>query len=149
MKQLLLITTLITLLAACTREREFTAYTTIDWQGWPYGSPVEYVVHIPDSTATGMLSLSLTHDNNYPYSNLWLEISYRDGEQPHCDTVNIEMCDVYGRWYGKGLPGHYQLTHRLIDRPVLLHDSDVVTIRHIMRVDTLPSISQVGIGFAY
>ena len=149
MRKLLLITILTTLLAGCTGKREFTAYNSIDNTGWAYSMPLDYTIELPDSMATGLLSLSLTHDNNYPYSNLWLEVSYPDGEQ-HCkDTVNIEMCDVYGRWYGKGLPGHYQLTHPLINKPITLHDSDVVTVRHIMRVDTLHNISQAGVGFAY
>lgn len=92
--------------------------------------------------------VTLTHDNSYSYSNLWLEIVYTDDARiEHTDTVNIEMCDVFGNWYGTGLPGHYQLTDTLSRKPVSLADSSVVKVRHIMRVDTLTGISQIGIRY--
>ena len=44
------------------------------------------------------------------------------------------------------MPGHYQFTDTLLGRPLTLADSSRISVRHIMRVDTLRGISQVGIS---
>lgn len=133
---------------SCGRSGEYTGYYEIEPSGWPYGDVLEYTVSLGDSAALRPMLLTLTHDNSYNYSNLWLEVRYTErGGGAHVDTVNVEMCDVYGNWYGNGLPGHYQLVDTLSVRPVALADSSVVSVRHIMRVDTLTGISQIGIRY--
>ncbi|MDE6448879.1 MAG: gliding motility lipoprotein GldH [Muribaculaceae bacterium] len=133
---------------SCGRSGEYTGYHEIEPSGWPYGDVLEYTVSLRDSVALRPMLLTLTHDNSYNYSNLWLEVRYTErGGGAHVDTVNVEMCDVYGNWYGNGLPGHYQLVDTLSVRPVALADSSVVCVRHIMRVDTLTGISQIGIRY--
>lgn len=139
---------LILAVTSCTDGREYTGYKNISIQGWSYSDNCDYVVITGDSVSSRYLLVAITHDNSYEYSNLWLEVSYEDNlAQRHVDTVNVHMCDSYGNWYGKGLPGHYQLTDTLVKHRVSLKDSAKVTVRHIMRVDTLTGISQVGIRF--
>lgn len=133
---------------ACGRSGEYTGYHEFTPSGWPYGENCDYVVRIGDQAASRPLLVTLTHDNSYNYSNLWLEVSYTDAHKvKHVDTVNVGMCDVYGNWYGSGLPGHYQLTDTLSRGCISLTDSSLVSIRHIMRVDTLTGISQIGIRY--
>lgn len=131
----------------CTGGHKYSGYSNIDPSGWCYGETCDFTVALPDSVATGYMLLSLTHDNSYAYSNLWVEVTYDSGSRHMVDTVNVPMCDAYGNWYGKGMPGHYQLTDTITLRPVTLTDSSRVTVRHIMRVDTLRGISQVGLEF--
>jgi len=141
-------TVLLVVTVACTGAGGYTGYKEIPDTGWPYGDDCDYAVSTGDSVATGRLLLSITHDNSYEYSNLWVEVTYDDADNVHhVDTVNVAMCDALGNWYGKGLPGHYQFTDTLTRHAVALADSSVVKVRHIMRVDTLTGISQIGIRF--
>lgn len=145
-----LLTVILILIAtatSCTGGYQYIGYHDIPESGWPYGQQFDYTLSTKDSTMPGNLTLFITHDNSYEYSNLWLEISYKNSDNNQVvDTFNIEMCDSYGNWFGKGIPGHYQLAKQLTSRPVSIPDSNVISIRHIMRVDTLRSISQIGIG---
>ncbi|MDE5634733.1 MAG: gliding motility lipoprotein GldH [Muribaculaceae bacterium] len=143
-----IIALLLVVAISCGRSGEYTGYHEIKPSGWAYGDGLEYTVSVGDSMALRPMLLTLTHDNSYNYSNLWIEVRYTErGGEVHVDTVNVEMCDVYGNWYGNGLPGHYQLVDTLSRGPVSLADSSVVSVRHIMRVDTLTGISQIGIRY--
>lgn len=139
------------LMSSCGNNGEYTGYEDVPITGWPYGERLDYTVKIAgDTVATGDLELTLTHDNSYEYSNLWVELSYRaPSGSVIVDTVNIPMCDAYGNWYGRGLPGFYQLSHHVDRQPVTLADSCTVSVRHIMRVDTVRGISRVGIRYKY
>lgn len=133
--------------AGCTGSHEFTGYRNIGNEGWCYGDRFNYNVDLVDTVSTGHILLSVTHDNSYEYSNLWLEVTYVDAGNECVDTMNLVMCDALGNWYGQGLPGHYQITDTVTRHPVTLTDSGLVTVRHIMRVDTIKGISQIGIEF--
>lgn len=108
--------------------------------GWLYGDTV--VIRLGTQTDAPAPALALRHTDEYPYRNLWLEISQElDSATTLRDTVNIELCNAYGRWYGNGFGGSYQIAFPL-PRNVSVHE---VCIRHIMRVDTLRGITDVGI----
>ena len=60
------------------------------------------------------------------------------------DTLDIRLADVYGRWLGSGFGASYQ--REVTVSPAAVVDiTRPVALRHIMRVDTLQGIEQVGI----
>lgn len=142
----LIILILVATVSSCTGGYKYSDYREVAPEGWPYGERFDYTVTGRDSVFTGMLMVSLTHDNSYEYSNIWLEVTVPGDSSVMVDTVNVTLCDPYGNWYGNGMPGHYQFTDTLIATPLTLADSSRITVRHIMRVDTLRGISQVGIS---
>lgn len=108
--------------------------------GWAYGDTV--VIRLDAPADAPAPALAVRHTDGYPYRNLWLEVSQRiDSVTTLRDTVNIELCNAYGRWHGNGFGGSYQLAFPL-PRAVSAKE---VNIRHIMRVDTLRGITDVGI----
>ena len=133
--------------SACIRDGyQYTGYHNIEPRGWAYGSPLEFDISQAGAPVYGNIVISVTNDNSYPYRNLWLEVSYITPEGLHRDTVNVAMCDLYGNWYGNGLPGHYQLSDTITTTPVEFADSSTIKVRHIMRVDTIRGLSQVGLS---
>ena len=147
LKTVLLMSVIIAV-SACSRDGyQYTGYHNIGPHGWAYGSPLEFDVSQAPSPLVGNIIVSVTNDNSYPYRNLWLEVTYDSTDGARCcDTVNIAMCDLYGNWYGNGLPGHYQLSDTITVSPVTVADSSLIRVRHIMRVDTIRGISQVGLS---
>ncbi|MDE6491083.1 MAG: gliding motility lipoprotein GldH [Muribaculaceae bacterium] len=135
-------------LAACVPGRnDYSGFEHIPQAGWAYSAPVEFVAQPADSAVSGALTIAVRHSNSYPYSNLWLEVStYRGDKQVGRDTVNMRLADIYGRWLGHGLGTSYQITDTL-PRIVDLCRGDRIVMRHVMRVDTLPGIEQVGVSF--
>jgi len=119
-------------------------YTAVPRDGWRYGDTITFVPEHPgDSVKTADMVLSLRHTPDYPYSNVWLEVTV--AEPPRRDTVNVPLCDKYGHWYGNGIGVSYQLSHT-VARGVSHVTGTPVTVRHIMRADTLTGIEQLGIA---
>lgn len=142
-----LLASVIIAVSACSRDGyKYTGYHNIESSGWSYGTPFEFDLSGSSSPVSGDIIISVTNDNSYPYRNLWLEISYESIGGPCRDTVNVSMCDLYGNWYGNGLPGHYQLSDTVTASPVTFADSSVIRVRHIMRVDTVRGLSQIGLS---
>ena len=80
------------------------------------------------------------------YSNLWLEIAVTSGGKDiSADTVNLTLCDPYGRWLGKGFGGSYQI-EMPVARDIAIDSLTTLRVRHIMRSDTIIGIDQVGIS---
>ena len=130
--------------------RSYSNWSHLDPHGWAYGDtlsliPVDSTLPDNDSTLRAPLRLGVTHSATYPYSNLWLEVTYRSDRYVYRDTVNLELADIYGRWLGKGFGTALQ--HEITLTPHA--DIDVrqpVSVRHIMRVDTLRGIEMIGVS---
>lgn len=139
------------LLCACAQgERDYSRWANMPPEGWMYADtvsllPVDTSLTDNDSLVNGALKVALRHSNAYPFSNIWLELTYHsDGRRMMRDTVNIRLADVYGRWLGSGFGAAYQ--QEVVVSPSATIDlTKPVALRHIMRVDTLCGVDQVGI----
>ncbi len=148
MRNLLIITLLSLCLGSCLPgHNDYSDYQQLPIDGWVYNSPVTFTPTGEDSIAQGSLSLGLRHTNEYPYSNLYLEMAYEDTTgTSRLDTLNITMADRYGRWCGKGVGTDFQLIDTINPHFTRIAGSPI-RVRHIMRVDTLRGIDMVGIEF--
>ncbi len=127
----------------------FSGFATFGDNRWLYSEPVEMRVDtLRDSIAHGgTLLLSLRHTDGYEYSNIWLELSYMpDDSTVVADTLNVMLADVYGRWLGHGSGPSLQLTDT-VAKDFMLKRGMPLKLRHIMRLDTLTNIEQVGIVY--
>lgn len=132
-------------------ERDYSRWRNLPSEGWMYADtvslvPVDTALVGNDSVVTGGgLNVALRHSNDYPFSNLWLELTYIDANGGAVrDTVNVRLADVFGRWLGIGFGAEYQ-QEVLVSR-VNIDITKPVRLRHIMRVDTLRGIDQVGVS---
>lgn len=138
------------LLGACgSGKRDYSRWDHLPAKGWAYGDtisllPVDTTLSDNDSIVTGALEVALRHSSDYPYSNLWLEVTYHSERHMMRDTLDITLADVYGRWLGSGFGASYQQSV-LINPSAVIDVTRPVMVRHIMRVDTLQGIDQVGV----
>ena len=135
-------------LVACTSgHNSYSAYSTLPEDGWAYRDSLSFTPTDIDTVAEGQLIIGIRHSSSYPFANLWLELTYHpDSFIVERDTLCIELCDRFGRWYGKGLGASFQKADT-ISYPVRLMRGQPVGLRHVMRVDTLAGIEQAGIIF--
>ena len=56
------------------------------------------------------------------------------------------MADNYGRWHGDGIGSSFQYALP-VSKKITLYRGKPIKITHIMRVDKLPEIEQVGLLF--
>ena len=148
-----IIATVLMALTACgTLDDEQSQFVTMPDHGWRYNDTLSFVPLAADSTGpsevTGRIVIAVRHSAAYRYSNLWVELSYnREGDSvPARDTANIVLADVYGRWLGHGAGVSYVVTDTL-PRRYSVRDSASLSLRHIMRLDTVADIEQVGLIF--
>lgn len=131
--------------ASCSdRHSDYSRFVSLPENGWVYGDTVRIRPVGLDSADTRRLEVAVCNNNDYPYRNLWLEVSYRTDRGVIRDTVEMELADVYGRWLGKGIGTTYQTARKLAAR-FPLQDSTEIAVRHIMRADTLRGLEQVGL----
>ncbi len=130
----------------CGQPEEHGCFAAVDAQGWRYGDTLHlsFEPSGEDSIAEGRLAVVVRHSAAYAYSNIWLEVSYPPADSMKADTFNIRLADNYGNWFGKGLGLSYQLTDST-KRNLSLKTPSELSVRHIMRVDRLSDIEQIGL----
>lgn len=136
------------MLTACSSEPQYSEFHRLDPAGWAYGDTVSVSFPASDSIVTGTLCVALRHNNGYRFANLWLEITAPapDGGI-YRDTVNVPMADKFGRWYGGGFGTSFQLNDT-VARNLTIDMRRPLTVRHIMRLDTLTDIELIGLTFS-
>lgn len=133
-------------LAACSPAPERGSFKSVGPDGWAYADTVRLE---PDSAfaAAGPCAIAadVRHTGAYAFSNIWLELTYTpSGADTRRDTFDMRIADPLGRWLGKGVGVGNQKVDTLV-RNVSLDHRMPVTLRHVMRDDTLPGIEQAGI----
>lgn len=141
------------LLAACSyNPNDYSGFDSIDpEEGWCADRSFSYSPEISDSIAEGSLQLFVRHTNDYPYSNLWVEV---ESVQPadsgrtatRLDTFCIELADVYGKWHGSGIGTSFQRTVELSPRFTIMRGTSL-HLRHVMRPGRVTGLEQVGLIF--
>lgn len=112
---------------------------------WIYGDTLLYN-NGGDSITPGAdaLLFSVRHTNRYRFANLWIEVSYNTPDTVAADTFNIVLADDYGKWLGSGSGPVILKTDTLKLRSLPSADARF-GIRHIMRLEQLDDVEQIGI----
>lgn len=146
MKKALLAILLAIVLASCSTGSGYSGFSPVDPAGWAYGDTLYFTPEMPDSITAGSISVAVCHNDAYPYSRLYLEVLYPSGATMCRDTIEMTLCDPYGRWRGKHIGSTYQMVGNL-DEKIRVHRGTPFAVVHIMRDDTLRGIEQVGLNF--
>lgn len=116
-------------------------------RGWCFSDTLTLVLNHPDSLAAGRLAVGVTHAADYPYADLWLEVtSPGEADIPRRDTLCLTLADRNGRWKGHGIGTSFQVTDTMA-RPMVHRSGSPLMVRHIMRRDTIRGIDRVGLFF--
>ncbi|MDE6315874.1 MAG: gliding motility lipoprotein GldH [Muribaculaceae bacterium] len=134
--------------AACSRHADdYSRFHDIPDRRWGFYHHLIFDMTPEDSVVTGELQLVVRHTNDYPFSNLYLEMTCRQpGGATSCDTLSVELADIYGNWLGSGLGTSFQRAVT-VNPHFTVCDSAHIRLRHVMRVDPVPEIEQIGIIF--
>lgn len=145
-----IIAALSVLVSACGGKRAYSSWENLPTEGWLYTDtvsllPLDTTLIDNDSLVNGSVKIALRHSNEYPYSNIWLQLAYYDDRGlKTLDTVKMVLADAYGRWLGSGFSSGFQV-EKTVSRDARIDLTRPIELRHILRVDTLPGIEQVGI----
>ncbi|MFN3952543.1 MAG: gliding motility lipoprotein GldH [Thermaurantimonas sp.] len=138
----------ILLLAQCSERNVYHMdLVTID-QPMHKDSIVCFTFFVEDTSKVFTIKTILYYTDQYPFSNLYLErqILY-DSKKEYGDTANYILFDHLGKMTGKGFSNQKKLENLVGRGPLKFKNPGYYSLclQHLMRIDSLPGISRVGI----
>ena len=113
--------------------------------GWRYNRILRFN-SAGDTLSVNALVVTVRHTAAYPFANLWLEMKYEGTDTVHADTLNLILADKFGHWRGSGSGVTYQYSDTIIPRRRIRPGTPIL-LRHIMRLDTVPELRQLGLSY--
>ena len=129
------------------KHTSYSDFRSLGNQGWPATEPLEYVLKGVDSLAmpADIVYVTIRHNNDYRYCNLWLFVDYVYSDTVTTDTVECMLSDKFGKWYGSGFGASYERVVFACEAS-RLRDLRKIVGWNGMRDDTLRGISDVGLS---
>jgi gliding motility-associated lipoprotein GldH len=150
MKLIILLITVCTLFAGCTKLDVFEKNISIPHYQWQYNFQPGFDFTIDDTTALYNLFVVLRHTDAYSKNNIWLNI----GTQAPGDSsakyrrFDFSLGNDAGGWEGVGMDDIWEVRKPLVtggpvkfNKPGLYH----FTVSQIMRENPLTGIMSVGV----
>lgn len=136
----------IALLTACHTPPAYHNYRSVSVEGWESKDTLAFSIDSLPTEGTYVLSLGVRTAVNYPFQSLWVVVkqSWSTPLRQRIDTVACTTHDNHGNALGTGVARNQQLF--AVDTLQLpIGARGTIGIRHIMRRDLLPGVSDVGI----
>ncbi len=136
----------VALLSACTGNKVYDKYEHTPIAGWEKNDTLKY--QIPPVAQSGMYKaeLGLRINGSYPFMELTLIVDQTrfPSRSVKSDTLNCELIDRRGNSKGRGL-SYYQYHFKVTEMYLHAGDSLSISVRHDMKREILPGISDIGI----
>ena len=140
-------------LNACIPSNTFEKNISMPKNKWSRDFVPHLEFDINDTACYYNMYLTMRHTDNYPYSNIWLNIkTLAPGELKFVQTrTEIPLAQADGKWLGRGMNEIFEITdHQMpLQRNGMLKFNRVgryvVELQQIMRIDPLPEVMSVGI----
>lgn len=131
---------------SCNRKTVFYRYSHIPVSGWEKSDTLTFDIAAADASGKYKEEIGLRTNRIYPFVNLTLivEQTVMPSRDTHCDTLNCHLISADGQSEGYGV-GSYQYLFNLKDINLDKGDSLHIRIRHDMRREILPGITDVGV----
>jgi gliding motility-associated lipoprotein GldH len=114
---------------------------------WNKSNILRFGVPVTDTISSFNVIFSIRNNNNYSYSNLYLFVDTRSPMGiSRRDTIEVELSDSKGKWYGKGIGGIWQ-NKVYFKKNIRFPKSGgyIFSITHGMRDENLEGIIDLGI----
>lgn len=134
------------ILYSCNQQVVFSHYEHIDIGEWLKSDTLTFTVSdIPD-TASYQFQLGMRSTTDYPYTQLSLiaHVHTQTSSIDFVDTLHIDIADKKGNILGRG-KSFFQYDVPMPSMQLNAGDTLTVSIRHNMRHEHLPGISEVGV----
>ena len=143
----LLAAMLLLVLSACNRKFVYDRYLSTPISGWEKNDTLSYDIRPVSGTDTYDMWLGLRTSEAYPFTAITLIVEQHIYPKDTIvnDTVNCKLTDRHGNASGTGVNFHQ---YRFPVTELQLQDGDSIHIRvrHDMKREILPGISDVGIS---
>ena len=134
------------LLAACDRHTVYNRYEHTPVAGWEKNDTLVFNTEPMAQTGQYIEEIGLRINGSYPFTGLSLivEQTVYPSKDTRSDTLSCSLIDEDGNAKGRGV-SHYQYMFHLTTLKLNHGESLHIAIRHDMKREILPGISDVGI----
>ncbi len=134
------------LLTACKQKTVYNRYLHTSVTGWERNDTLFYTIPSMKEGGNYLEEVGIRINGDYPFLALTLIIEQtKVNEQVmQRDTLQCDLIDKQGRYKGKGI-SHYQNTFLLKTISLNKNDSLRIAIRHDMKREMLPGITDIGV----
>ena len=144
---LLIIIGLLHISSSCLRSNSFSFNEELPLEGWSKFHKPVFTAEITDTLNAYNILLSLRNSHEYPYRNIFLFITTSSPEGVSIkDTIEYQLADEKGSWYGKGLGDIHNLAVSYKSNILFPSAGEYIfKIEQGMRTDNLKGILDVGL----
>lgn len=141
-----LLAIVVVLLSSCNNATTYDHYVHTPLQGWEKNDTLNFKVPPVSESGLYALQLGLRIIPTYPFMGITLLVQHSDYQENNItiDTLNCKLVNTNGQTLGKGV-SYYQYNYQVTDVKLNAGDSILVRVRHDMKREILPGISDVGI----
>ena len=138
---------LLSVLSACNRKLVYDRYLSTPISGWEKNDTLSYDIRPVSGTDTYDMWLGLRTSEAYPFTAITLIVEQHIYPKDTIvnDTVNCKLTDRHGNASGTGVNFH-QYRFPITELQLQDGDSIHIRVRHAMKREILPGISDVGIS---
>ena len=137
--------TAMAVMSSCTGNKVYDKYQHTPISGWEKNDTLKF--EVPKMNANGVFAanLGLRINSSFPFMGLTLivEQTIYPSHLTRSDTINCQLIDKTGKSKGLGI-SYYQYNFALSHVSLNKGDSLVVKVRHNMKREILPGISDIG-----
>jgi len=143
----LLITILLLIVPACSSDSLYTDSVSMPGKTWELTHVPEFTFHITDTVNTTNVVFTIRTGSDYPFRNIYLFVTVESPDgKINTDTLEYDLADEKGNWYGKGLGDIHELDlpyRTNVYFPV--RGTYKFKIRHGMRIGDLKGVFDLGL----
>lgn len=133
-------------LGACNRSAVFSKYKSTSLAGWERNDTLTFEVKPVEAEMEIIETLGLRVNDSYPFKALCLIVDQTvfPERSTMSDTINCVLFNDDGKTKGSGV-SYYQFNYNLTNRRLAKGDSLLIMIRHNMKREIIPGVSDVGV----
>ena len=132
--------------ASCTGNKVYDEYQHTPITGWEKNDTLTFSVPRMAEAGYYASTVMLRINDGFPFVGLTLIVEQKviPGTEVKTDTVNCRLIDKGGNFNGQGVSYH-QYTFPITTMPLVPGDSLYISVRHDMKREILPGVSDLGI----
>jgi gliding motility-associated lipoprotein GldH len=138
---------LILLLSSCGKNVVFTDSVSMKGNTWGVSDVASFDFQVKDTVTSNSIFFIIRTGTSYPYRNIYLFVTTTaPGGNSITDTLQYDLADAKGNWYGKGFGDIHEL-----DLPYKTNiffpssGSWQIRVQHGMRIEDLKGVYDFGL----
>ena len=136
----------VALTTSCNDKKVYDQYKHTPLTGWEKNDTLTFSVPKMTEAATYSSELMIRINEGFPFMSVTMIVEQKviPSMDMRTDTVKCVLIDKKGNFNGQGI-NYHQYSFHINSRPLLAGDSLQINVRHDMKREILPGVSDVGI----